>query len=233
MAYVIAIIMGEAYEDVLARYRFALGGKPRYNIAPAQQNVVVAPDGGEKARATTMKWGHFASFAPGSPPTFLINARSETALQKRTFARAMNERRCLIPADGFFEWKRDGKGRSQQAYYFQRAGGEAYVMAGLSWPAEGDQPARYIVLTTAPNELLQPIHDRMPVILTEDGAKQWIDRSLTGEQARPLCVPFPGAEMTSYPVSSIVNSAKNDVPECVVPVLRLPDPPQESQGTLF
>jgi putative SOS response-associated peptidase YedK len=217
MAFIIAYITGERYEDIIARYRSLLNGGVRYNIAPAQENLVVAPGDRKKPILTTMKWGHFVTFGSDSPPVFLINARSETVLQKRTFAESMNERRCLIPADGFFEWKRDAKGRAKQAYYFQRKGGEAYWLAGLYWNAEGKQPNRYIVLTTAPNELLRPIHDRMPVILTDDAARQWMDSSLTGDQAHALCETFPASEMISYPVESIVNSAKNDVPECVVP----------------
>lgn len=232
MAYVISVITGEPYEKVLASYREHLQPKPRFNIAPAQNNVVVAPEPAAPPQARIMKWGHFAAFGPGSPPTFLINARSETALQKRTFARAMQERRCLVPADGFYEWKRDAKGRSQQAYYFQRKDGAAYMMAGLRWPAEGDQPEHYIVLTTAPNELLEPIHDRMPVILPDDAAKRWIDPAVSGEQARELCQTFPAAAMTSHPVSTIVNSAKNDVPECIVPVLTA-EPAPDPQGELF
>jgi putative SOS response-associated peptidase YedK len=232
MAYVIAIITGEAYEDVLARYRGHLHQGVRYNIAPSQTNVVVVPqDNGPQA--TTMKWGHFATFAPGKPPTFLVNARSETALEKRTFSKALKERRCLVPADGFYEWKRDAKGRSQQAYYFQRRGGEAYMMAGLYWPAEAEQPENYLVLTTAPNELLEPIHDRMPVMLPEDDAKRWIDPALSAEEARQLCRTYPASEMTAYPVSTVVNSAKNDVPECIVPVMVAPTSPHESQGSLF
>jgi putative SOS response-associated peptidase YedK len=218
MAYVISVITGQPFEEILGRYLHHLKGVPRYNIAPAQENVVIAPDGTNQLQAVAMKWGNFVSFDPTSRPTFLINARSETALQKRTFSKAMRERRCLVVADGFYEWQRDEKGRSRQAYYFQRRGGEAYTMAGLRWEAQDDQPARYIVLTTAPNALLEPIHDRMPVILTEDAAKRWIDPATSGEQARELCQPFPAAEMTSHPVSAIVNSAKNDVPECVVPV---------------
>lgn len=233
MALIISHITGEDYEAVLARYRRSLNGGVRYNIAPSQENVVVAPDQAKKPAATKMRWGNFVSFAPGSPPTFLINARSETALEKRTFSKALKERRCLVPADGFFEWKRDEKGRTKQAYYFQRKEGAAYFMAGLYWAAEGDQPNRYIVLTTAPNALLEPIHDRMPVILTDDAAKGWLDSSTTGEDARSLCLTYPASDMVAHPVSAIVNSAKNDVPECVMPVLVSPESQGETQGSLF
>lgn len=232
MAFTISLITGEPYEVVLARYRQSTP-KPRFNIAPSQNNVVVAPGAARKPTVSTMKWGNFVSFAPASPPTFLINARSETALEKRTFSKALKERRCLVPADGFFEWKRDEKGRSKQAYYFQRKEGAAYCMAGLYWPAEGDQPERYIVLTTAPNELLEPIHDRMPVILPEVAAKRWVDPATTGEEARGLCLTYPAAEMVAHPVSSIVNSAKNDVPECVLPVLPHAQIEETRQGELF
>jgi putative SOS response-associated peptidase YedK len=230
MAFTIAHITGEPYEVVLARYRRGEFGGIRYNIAPSQNNVVIAPRD-KKPGTTKMKWGNFVSFAPASPPTFLINARSETALEKRTFSKAFKERRCLVPADGFYEWKRDAKGRSKQAFYFQRKGGAAYCMAGLYWPAEADQPERYIVLTTAPNELLEPIHDRMPVILPEEAANRWLDTATSGEDARSLCLTYPAAEMTAYPVSSVVNSAKNDLPECIVPVMA--EPEIEPQQELF
>lgn len=233
MAYTIAHITGEPYEVVLARYRGSPHAGVRYNIAPSQQNVVVAPNRGKEPAATTMKWGNFVSFSPSAAPTFLINARSETALEKRTFSKALKERRCLVPADGFFEWKRDAKGRAKQAYFFQRKEGAAYFMAGLYWGADDEQPDRYIVLTTAPNELLEPIHDRMPVILDDAAAKRWVDTSTSGEDARALCKTYPAGEMVAHPVSSVVNSAKNDVPECVLPVMVTPDPPVDAQGSLF
>jgi putative SOS response-associated peptidase YedK len=233
MAYVISVITGEDYDVVLARYHAHYTQAPRYNIAPSQENVVVVPAPRHGPRMAKLKWGHFRSFARESSPTFLINARSETALQKPTFKAAMNQRRCLVPADGFYEWKRDERGRAKQAYYFTKKDGGAYFMAGLSWPAQVDQPENYIILTTSPNELLKSIHDRMPVILTDETAKQWIDESLSGEQAVALCQTFPAAEMNGYPVSAAVNSAKNDGPECIVPVARCEEPPKESQGTLF
>lgn len=215
---------GEAYEAMLARF----------NIAPSQVNPVIVPGPARKPRAVKMQWGTFVSFAPDSPPTFLINARAETVLQKRTFTQAIKERRCLVPADGFYEWKRDPKGRAKQAYYFQRTGGAPYLMAGLHWDPEGDQPDRYIVLTTAPNALLEPIHDRMPVILTGEAAERWVDPAVTGEQAVALCRSYPATGMTAHPVSTIVNSARNDVPECIVPVSDSPEVEQPgAQGELF
>jgi putative SOS response-associated peptidase YedK len=230
MALIISVITGEKFETVLARYLRAANGGVRYNIAPSQQNVVVAPAADGNPVAAAMKWGTFVSFSPQSAPTFLVNARSETALEKRTFREAFQKRRCLVPADGFFEWQRNAKGRPQQAYYFQRKEGAAYHMAGLCWPPEGDQPERYLILTTAPNELLQPIHDRMPVILTDDMARQWIDPSTSSTEAGALCRTYPASDMIAYPVGSVVNNARNDVPECVVPVI-----PEagEIQGTLF
>ncbi len=230
MALIISHITGEDYEVVLARFRQSDAGGARYNIAPSQQNVVVAPlDAGAPA-AGTMRWGNFVSFGPGSRPTFLINARSETARQKKTFSDAIRTRRCLVPADGFYEWKRDEKGRSLQAYYFQRKEGAAYWMAGLYWQEDPEQPRRYIVLTTAPNELLEPIHDRMPVMLTEDDARRWVDQATPEENALALCRTFPAAEMQAHPVSDFVNKPANEGPACIEPVEPKARP---VQGELF
>jgi putative SOS response-associated peptidase YedK len=224
MRRLIESLTGEAYEAMMARF----------NVAPSQVNPVLVPGPARKPRAAKMKWGTFVSFSPEAPPSFLINARSETALKKRTFAPALQARRCLVPADGFYEWKRDPKGRAKQAYYFQRTGGEPYLMAGLRWDPEGDQPDRYIVLTTAPNALLEPIHDRMPVILTGDDALRWVDPAVTAEQAVALCRSYPADAMTAHPVSTVVNSARNDVPECIVPVSDSPElEPPSAQGELF
>jgi putative SOS response-associated peptidase YedK len=224
--------------DLLAALISRLTGEPyaivraRYNIGPGQGSPTVrrAP---QRPRALEQKWGHFARFTTDEPPMFLINARSETALQKRTFTQALRERRCVVPADGFYEWRCDAKGRSKQAYHFQRQEGAPYVMAGICWDAEGDQPDRFIVLTTAPNELLAPIYDRMPVMLHEDAVEQWLDPKVSAERAMGLCVPFPAADMTGHPVSTIVNNAKNDVPDCIVPVQPLAELPAEEQGMLF
>lgn len=222
LAALISRLTGEPYEIVRARYNISPGQRsPTIRITPRPQRV------------RERQWGHFARFAPEEPPMFLINARSETALQKRTFASALRERRCVVPADGFYEWKRDAKGRSKQAYHFQRREGAPYVMAGICWDVEGDQPDRFIVLTTAPNELLAPIYDRMPVILRDDAIDEWLDPKVPAEQAMDLCVPFPAAEMAGYPVSAIVNNAKHDVPECIVPVESAAEPRAEEQGTLF
>lgn len=222
MAALIAQLTGEPYEVVRARY----------NVSPGQASPTIRATSRSRP-VRERKWGHFAPSPAGGPPMFLVNARSETALQKRTFAPALRTRRCLVPADGFYEWKRDARGRTQQAHYFQRQGGAPYVMAGICWEAEGDQPDRYIVLTTAPNALLAPIHNRMPVMLPDDAVEPWLDPQVPAERAMGLCVPFPAAEMTGHSVSTIVNNAKNDVPECLVPALASPEPPAEEQGTLF
>lgn len=222
LAALISRLTGEPYAIVRARYNISPGqGSPTIRLAPRPHRVL------------ERKWGHSAQFAPGEPPKFLVNARAETALRKRTFAHALRERRCVVPADGFYEWKRDAKGRSKQAYHFERREGAPYFMAGMCWDAEGDQPDRFLVLTTAPNELLAPIHDRMPVMLRDDAVEQWLDPKLAAEQAIRLCVPYSAGEMTAYPVSTIVNNAKNDGPECIVPVQPAAEPPAEEQGTLF
>lgn len=227
--------------DAIARLIARLTGEPyelvrgRYNVAPGQINPTVRKVKSEphKILAEEMKWGHFAQFSPEGPPTFLINARSETAMTKRTFAAGVRQRRCVVPADGFYEWKRDDKGRSKQAYHIQLKDGEPYWMAGIFWEPEGEQPTRYIVFTIAPNALMAPIHDRMPVILRDEEAKLWADPETPIERATGLFRAYPADGMEAYPVSALVNSVANDVPDCVVPVLRGPESPKEEQGALF
>jgi putative SOS response-associated peptidase YedK len=188
----------------------------RYNVAPSQSMPVVRPSPGGPAVAM-MHWGFVPFFARGAEkPIQVFNARTETAAEKPTFRRAIQARRCLVPADGFFEWKRDG---AQKVPYFIRRRGEApFFMAGL-FEEEGDGfPGGYALLTTGPNALMAKIHDRMPVILAPDQARAWLQEgTLTADEVRARCVPYPPEDMVADPVSPIVNHARNDVPECVAP----------------
>ena len=203
----------------------------RYNVSPTQINPVVRPDETQQPKGVLMRWGHSVQFNELQPPKLLINGRSEGAADKRTFKKALQERRCLVPADGFFEWKRNLATKSSQPYYFRRKDETPFWIAGLYWPEMDNQPPGYIVMTTAPNELMAPIHDRMPVIMDAEAAHEWIAPGpLLPERMGALCASYPTDQMKADPVSSIVNSAANDVPECVVPVSPVVEeaaPPEE------
>ena len=192
---------------------------PNYNVAPTQEVAAVLSEGGER-RLELLRWGLIPSWAddPGIGSR-MINARAETAPEKPSFRRAFRERRCLIPADGFYEWKRtDG---AKQPYYIRMREGRPFAFAGL-WEAWNDDGASEIrscaILTTAPNDLAGEIHDRMPVILPAGSYDAWLDPEAEKEELVALLAPYPEAEMEAYPVSRFVNSPSNNDPRCVEPV---------------
>ncbi len=177
----------------------------RYNVAPTQKMPAVRVKEGPEA--AELSWG----IRPGwkkKTDRPLINARSETAATKPTFRESVARRRCLVPADGFYEWKREVK--PAQPFYFHLKAEAPFWFAGI-W--EGDA---YLILTTAPNELLESIHDRMPVILDETTAAQWLgDRPLKEAVLKRLCSSYPARQMECREVSRKVNNARYDGPECI------------------
>jgi len=162
---------------------------------------------------TWMRWGFISPWSkdPNRGP-LLINTRAETAAEKPAFRSAFKSRRCLIPADGFYEWKKAGN--KKQPHYFRVAGGQLFAFAGLweKWQAIES----CTILTTEANELSAQIHDRMPVILSSNDYSEWLD-PLAKEPGK-LLTPFPASEMSAIPVNPIVNNARNEGPECVEPV---------------
>ena len=195
--------------------------EPRYNIAPAQDILSVrrAEDGRE---AAFLKWGLVPSWAKDvSIGAKLINARSETVAEKPSFREAFKRRRCLIPADGFYEWQRTAGGR-KRPYFFRMKDEHPFSFAGLweEWKnSEGQKLETCTILTTEANEVLRPVHDRMPVILHPEDYEVWLDddpRALP--LVKELLRPYPAAEMTSYPVSTLVNNANNVGAELLNPV---------------
>ncbi|AHY48284.1 hypothetical protein RradSPS_3001 (plasmid) [Rubrobacter radiotolerans] len=190
---------------------------PSYNVAPSQRVLaVVGADGGR--RFEHLRWGLAPAWSkdPSSGP---INARSETVAEKPSFRSAFRSRRALIPADGYYEWKRVGKG-PKQPYLFTLAGGEPFAFAGLweRW-GEGEEELRTAaLLTTEPNAVAREVHDRMPVILPREAYDLWLDPDAEKEELLALLAPYPAREMEAYPVSTHVNSPKNNDPECVRPV---------------
>jgi putative SOS response-associated peptidase YedK len=195
---------------------------PRFNIAPTQPVPVIRQHSTEPVRQLSlMRWGLIPSWAKdSSAASSMINARSETAATKPAFRDAVKSRRCLIPADGFYEWRRDGK--SRQPYCFEINEGELFAFAGL-WERWRDPSGQWVqscsILTTIPNAVTSAVHDRMPVILDPDAYDLWLDPGMTNVAAAlELLKPFDARLMRSYPVSTRINHVANDDEECAVPV---------------
>jgi putative SOS response-associated peptidase YedK len=191
---------------------------PNYNVAPTQQVAAVLEEGGER-HLELLRWGLIPSWAddPGIGSR-MINARAETAPEKPSFRRAFRERRCLIPADGFYEWRRTNG--AKQPYYIRMKEGRPFAFAGLweSWKDDGDPEIRSCtILTTGPNDLLAEIHDRMPVILPAGSYDAWLDPEADRDELYGLLAPYPEDEMEAYPVSRFVNSPQNNDPRCIEP----------------
>jgi putative SOS response-associated peptidase YedK len=182
----------------------------RYNIAPTQEVIVVA-DFGDGPELTKLVWGLIP--ARSTDGKRFINVRAETIEIKSSFSESFKRRRCLIIADGFFEWKRSA--RSKQAYYFQMTDGSQFAFAGIwdSW--RNEQVKSCAIITTTANETLAPIHDRMPVILRPESYDLWLDPQATAVSLRKLLVPYSASTLLSHPVSSAVNSPQNDGPELI------------------
>jgi putative SOS response-associated peptidase YedK len=150
----------------------------------------------------------------------MINARSETAAEKPSFRKAFRTRRCLVVADGFYEWQKTKEGK--QPYRFGLRSNQPFGFAGLweRWEKEGEPVESCTILTTDANELMRPIHDRMPVILPKDQYGLWLDpRCQDVEKVGQLLRPFPAEGLRAYRVSSLVNNPRNDVPKCVEAIL--------------
>jgi len=204
----------------VSRFLEEAGRVPRYNIAPTQLVIVVNDDG--TRHLTQMRWGLIPSWA--KDPAIgnrMINARAETVATKPAFRVALRKRRCLMPADGFYEWQPIG--RRKQPVYITLKTREPFSFAGLweTWTSSnGEEILSCTIITTEANELLTPIHDRMPVILTRDAEAVWLDPAIQ-DPARllPLLTPYRAEEMEVYPVNLRVNNPGNDGPECIEPQL--------------
>jgi putative SOS response-associated peptidase YedK len=198
--------------------------EPRFNIAPSQSIAVIRNDpDGDKRELAALRWGLIPFWADDIQiGNQLINARAETIVTKPSFKQALKSRRCLVLADGFYEWKKSGK--AKQPYFIQMADERPFVFAGLWERWTKSQPAieSCSIITTTPNALVADIHDRMPAILTETAATLWLDQNVkdTGPLT-PLLVPYPANEMVTYPVSPFVNSPQHDSADCIQPIKNL------------
>lgn len=197
--------------------------KPRFNVAPTQPSPVITLHDGKRT-VEMMRWGlvPFWATKPGQPrPPLMINARKESLDAKQWFREALAERRCLVPADGFFEWKRDNP-KLPLPIYLRPESHELIAFAGL-WAkakaADGSEVLSFTIITSPPNELVKPIHDRMPFVLAEDAYDRWLDPLVDGAGARELLAGVPPVgDWKGIPVSPHVNKATNDDPQCIAPL---------------
>jgi len=205
---------------------------PRYNIAPTQPVPVIRQHPTEARRQLSlMRWGLVPSWAKDASGAPLINARCETAATMASFREAFKSRRCLIPADGFYEWRNSSGAR--QPFCFEVNHGELFAFAGL-WDRWKDPSGRWLrscsILTTTPNAVTARVHDRMPVILDRNDYDLWLDPGMTNvEAASEMLKPYDARWMRCYPVSSRVNQVQNDDEECA----RAVEVEASRQGQLF
>jgi putative SOS response-associated peptidase YedK len=194
--------------------------RPRYNIAPTQNAAVIRQAADGRRALDFLRWGLIPSWSRvAAIGARMINARGETVAVKPSFRDAFRSRRCLILADGFYEWR--GDGRAKKPYRIEMKGGGGFAFAGLweCWDkAVDDIPVEsFTIITTAANALLRTLHERMPVILEPDDHDAWLDTSVPPAVAQSLLRPFPDARLAFFPVSQRVNSVRHDDPECILP----------------
>ena len=190
---------------------------PRYNVAPVQPAAVIRDF--SSRRVEWMRWGLIPSWA--KDPAIgarMINARSETLLEKPSFRDAFLKRRCLILADGFYEWQKNPGKQPSSPHYFFLKNHRAFFFAGLweQWqPTTGDRLTTFTIITSAPNELISPIHERMPVILDSQNCWTWLNPSTSPATLQSLFQPYTAEKMAEYPVSTLVNQPSLETPELI------------------
>ncbi len=194
--------------------------QPRYNIAPSQNVAAVLNDG--ESRVRELKWGLVPHWAKDPKiGNRMINARSETLSDKPAFRAAYRRRRCLILADGFYEWRKDPGAKTKTPVYIRLASEGPFTFAGLweRWDPDGESPLlSCTIITTEPNPLVAEIHNRMPVILPTEAHARWLAPGDTPPDAlSEILRHFPASEMTAYPVSRLVNNPKADAADCIAP----------------
>lgn len=210
-------------EELLLRYHlepgFPVYHRPKYNVAPGQLVMAVIHDG-ERNRIGELKWGLIPPWAKDESAGYkMINARAETIADKPAYRLPFERKRCIIPADGFYEWKKNEDAKTKQPMRILLKNESIFSMAGLyeTWVTpDGRKISTCTIITTTPNRLVADIHDRMPVILRPEQEAAWLDRSnRDSSKLLDMLKPYPEEEMTAYPVPSLVGSVANDTPECV------------------
>lgn len=194
--------------------------RPRYNIAPTQPIPVIRPNDGHR-ELTVMSWGLVPSWAKDRKiGNGLINARADGVATKPSYRSAFKKHRCLIPVDGFYEWKQIGA-KEKQPYFIHRKDNAPFAFAGLwEWwkSPEGEELESACLITTDPNKMMEPIHNRMPVILSPEDYDRWMNTPPDhAKELQELLVPCPEADLIAEPVSRLVNAPRNDVPQCIQP----------------
>jgi len=209
-------------EKLSARFGFgppAFPLKPRYNIAPTQEAPVIVSEDGAPRSLELFRWGLIPSWAKDpAVGNRMINARAETLSEKPSFRRPFQRTRCLVLADGFYEWKALPGRAGKTPYRIAEVSEEPFAMAGLweRWKApDGRETRSFAIVTTRANSSLAPIHDRMPVVLDRAGEGAWLDPKAGPSDLKALLDPCPEGRLRVYPVSTAVNSPKNDSPECL------------------
>ena len=209
----------------MIRERLSETSIERYNIAPTQ-NVIAITHDGESNTAQFMRWGLVPSWAKDvSIGNRMINARSETLTERPSFRSAFRRRRCLVIADSFYEWKRNGRKRTPMRISLSLQSGKLFGFAALweTWNSpDGNKVLSCAIITANANEFMSPIHDRMPVILSQDAEPMWLDANVRDtDTLSNLLTPYPSQLMSAYEFSSFVNSATNEGPQCAAPARRL------------
>lgn len=199
----------------------ALELRPRYNLAPSDEAPVIVK--GEEKLVRMMRWGLVPSWA--KDPAFgheMINARAETLAERASFRKPLERSRCLVPADGFYEWPKRQGGRARNPVRIVQKEGALFAFAGLwdRWKkADGGVLESFTIVTTQANELILPIHDRMPMVLRQEDEELWLDPSVRDvSRLQSLLVPYDSHAWKMYEVSAEVNSPRNDLPICLEPV---------------
>jgi putative SOS response-associated peptidase YedK len=193
---------------------------PRYNVAPSQSVQAIRMKEPSQREAVALRWGLIPAWSPEPRTAYsTINARAESMADKPTYRQAFRQRRCLIPADGFYEWRKVGS--RKQPYCIAPADGRPLAFAGLweRWERDGQVVESCTILVTAANTLIAPIHDRMPVILDLTAETRWLDPTVTDPAAlHPLWVPCPSERLRLWPVSSQVNNPRHEGPALWMPL---------------
>jgi putative SOS response-associated peptidase YedK len=207
-------------QETFSKFNFPQQFAPRFNIAPTQPVLAIPND--DQNTADFFVWGLIPMWAKDpSIGSRMINARGETLEEKPAFRGSLKYKRCLIIADGFYEWKAWPGRKTKVPFFIHMKDRKPFAFAGLwdSWNSpDGSLVKSCTIITTAPNELMEIIHNRMPVILHPRDYAKWLDPSpQTPDQLKPLIRPFPADLMNAYPVSTLVNTPANDTPELVVP----------------
>ena len=194
--------------------------RPSYNVAPTQSAPVVRVDASGR-RLDLLKWGLVPSGAKDAKIGYsLINARADTLASKPSIRQAFKTRRCIVPASGFFEWKKVGTGK-KHPFYIRSKSDEPFFFAGLwekSKPQGDEVIESFTIVTTTPNELVAQLHDRMPVILDRAGIDTWLDPKASTKNLMAILKPYPAELMKFHAVSPAMNTARYNMPDCVVPV---------------